>query len=78
MKFNPSKRYSDFFVLVIRSCQGFLLLILVAIFLSMIAVSFGAGSIVGLLWSLSWIWLLRCVPIAMAFLFASILYEALR
>jgi len=78
MKFNPSKRYSNFFILAIRACQGFLFLILVAVSLSMIAVSFGAGSIVGWLWSLSWIWLLRCVTIAIVFLFASILYEALR
>lgn len=78
MKFNPSKRYSDFFVLAIRFWQSFLLSILVAIFLSMIAISFGGGATVSLLWSLSWIWLLRTVAIAIAFLFASILYEALR
>lgn len=78
MKFNPSKRYSDFFVLVIRFWQSLLLLILGAIFLSMIAISFGGGSTVGLLWSLSWIWLLRTVAIAIAFLFASVIYEALR
>lgn len=78
MKFNPSKRYSDLFVLAIRSCQFFLLFIVAMLGISMIAISFGGGYVVGLLWSLSWIWLLRSSLIALAFLFVSIIYEGLR
>jgi hypothetical protein len=78
MKFRLSQRYSNFFVLVVMICQGVVGLFVAAAVLSLVAIAFGAGSLVVLWWSSGWVWLGRAVVMMVVFLFAGTLYEGLR
>ena len=77
-KFQLSKRYSNFFVLVVMICQSVVGLVVAAAVLSLVAIAFGAGAMVVLWWSLGWVWLWRTAVIMVVLLFASTLYEGLR